>query len=152
MKRLVPILCFVVFLGLAPGLPAQDAPLGFRLIVNADNPATAMAAKDLAKIFIKKTSTWSGWRVADGEVKVVAIDQHDNAVRQAFSDAVHGKSVSAIERYWQKMIFSGRGVPPDKADGDAAVIAYVRAHPGAIGYVSGAAALGAGVKELRIAE
>jgi len=151
MSRLVPISCFVVFLALAPGLRAQDAP-GFRLIVHTGNPTTAMGTKDLAKMFIKKIPAWSGWKVDGAEVRVIPIDQHDNAVRQAFSHAVHGKSVSAIERYWQKMIFSGRGINPDRLGSDAEVIAFVRGNPGAIGYVSSDTVLPTGVKELRISE
>lgn len=157
MTRLVPILCVVVFLAPAPGVQAQDAPAPapapeFRLIVHADNPTTAMTAKDLAKMFIKRIPSWSVWKIDGEEVKVIPIDQNDNAVRQAFSHAVHGKSVSAIERYWQKMIFSGRGINPDKFGSDAEVVAFVRAHPGAIGYVSRDTELGDGVKELHISE
>lgn len=158
MKFLVAIL---FLLGLAPasGLRAQDAAdaapkpsPGFRMIVHADNPTAAMSAKDLAKLFIKKIPTWDGWVVNGAEVKVIPIDQVDNAVRQAFSKAVHRRSVSAIEKYWQKMIFSGRGINPDKFGNDAEVIAFVRSHPGAIGYVSDATAPAMGVKELRINE
>jgi ABC-type phosphate transport system substrate-binding protein len=36
--------------------------------------------------------------------------------------------------YWQQMIVSGRGVPPAKTS-DQDVLAYVKANPGAIGYV-----------------
>ena len=52
--------------------------------------------------------------------------------------------------YWQKMIFSGREVPPPEKTSSAEVVAYVRANRGAIGYVAADAALGAGVRVLKI--
>jgi hypothetical protein len=39
------------------------------------------------------------------------------------------------------MIFSGRSLPPPELGSDDEVLRYVLAHPGAIGYVSGAANL-----------
>jgi hypothetical protein len=50
--------------------------------------------------------------------------------------------VAAVKAYWQQRIFSGRGVPPPALDSDQAVLEYVASHPGAVGYVSGAAAVG----------
>jgi hypothetical protein len=58
--------------------------------------------------------------------------------------------VSAVESYWQQAIFSGRSVPPLEKASDAEVLAFVRANPGAVGYVSGGADLGASVKELTV--
>ena len=40
-------------------------------------------------------------------------------------------------------IFSGRGVPPPELDSDEAVIRFVLKYPGAIGYVSAGADIGA---------
>ena len=45
--------------------------------------------------------------------------------------------------------FSGRGVPPPQLDSDEAVLRYVRARRGAIGYVSQAAAT-SGVKVIGV--
>ena len=58
-------------------------------------------------------------------------------VRGAFNRLVHQKSAGAIASYWQQQIFAGREVPPAEKSGDGAVIAFVKANPGAIGYVSG---------------
>ncbi len=68
------------------------------------------------------------------------VDQRANSsVRQTFSEAVLRRSVSAVKRYWQQRIFSGRDLPPLEVDSDEAVVAYVLKHRGAIGYVSGGA-------------
>ena len=49
---------------------------------------------------------------------------------------MHGKKTTAVRSYWLQVIFSGRGVPPPEKPSDKDVIAYVKAHPGAIGYVA----------------
>ena len=69
--------------------------------------------------------------------------------RAVFTKIVHGKPVSAIASYWQQQIFAGREVPPAEKAGDAAVLAFVKANPGAIGYIS-AGVTADGVKLLTI--
>ena len=70
--------------------------------------------------------------------------------RQAFSKAVHRKSVAAVSAFWRQQIFKGRDVPPAEKGSEADVIEFVRTHPGAIGYVSPGRALGADVKTMQV--
>jgi hypothetical protein len=49
-------------------------------------------------------------------------------------------------------MFSGREVPPPVRDSDTAVIEYVRANSGAIGYIAPSATLPNGVKPLRVVQ
>ncbi len=120
-----------------------DAP-EYRLVVNAGNPATSVTRGEAARMFLKKVVSWpNGWTVT-------AVDQErGSAVRQAFSRDVHQKDADAIAAHWQTAVFSGRDVPPPIARSDAAVLAFVRANAGAIGYVSGTAAV-EGVKVLTV--
>jgi ABC-type phosphate transport system substrate-binding protein len=116
------------------------------VVVNASNSVHSISVNDLSKIFLKRTTTWSSGQ------PVVPVDLSDtSSVRAAFSNAVHGRSVSAILAYWQRMIFSGRGVPPVQMASDRDVLAYVRAHPDAVGYVRNGTALGADVRTLAVA-
>ena len=69
--------------------------------------------------------------------------------RAAFSEAVIGRSVGAIEIYWQQQIFSGKEVPPATKSSDDDMVAFVKSNPGAIGYVSGGAST-AGVKVVEV--
>ena len=62
---------------------------------------------------------------------------------------MHGRKTSAVRSYWLQAIFSGRGVPPPEKASDGDVIAHVKEHVGAIGYVSSAAATAA-VKVLKV--
>ena len=118
---------------------------GYIVIVNDANVVSALSTEEVSKIFFKKAQRWSNG------VDVVAVDQPENAaVREAFSVAVHGKSVGAVRAYWQQQIFSGRAVPPAEKASDEQVVAFVRSTPGAIGYVSAGATLSPGVRRLQI--
>lgn len=109
--------------------PAPAAP--FRLVVHPSNPTPALSRAEVADLFLKRTTRW-----ASG-VAVLPVDLEDGApAREAFSHRVLGRGVRAVLAYWQQRLFSGRGVPPPEKAGDAEVLAYVRAHPGAVGYVS----------------
>ena len=67
-------------------------------------------------------------------------------MRVAFSTAVIGRSVGAVEQYWQQQLFSGREVPPVTKASDDDLLALVKATPGAIGYVSAGASIPSGFK------
>lgn len=117
----------------------------FVVIVNAANPAAAMSGEELSNFFLKKTPRWP-----QGE-EVMPVDLPEGSgVRESFSRQVHQKSTAAVKAYWQKMIFSGREVPPPEKASSAEIVAYVRAHRGAVGYVAADASLGSGVKVVRI--
>ena len=127
------------------GLTTQQS--GFTVIVNEANGVSAMSAADLSKVFFKKVTRWS----TGGGLDAVPVDLPEGApAREAFNAAVHGKTLGAVRAYWQQQIFSGRGVPPVEKATDEMVIAFVRATPGAVGYVSAATPLGAGVKRLQV--
>jgi len=114
-----------------------ESPHDFRILVHPENPAGALSKEFVTDVFLKRATRW-----ADGET-VHPVDQRaDAGVRQSFSDNVLRRSVSAVKRYWQQRIFSGRDLPPPELDGDDAVVAYVLRHRGAIGYVSGNAKIG----------
>lgn len=121
------------------------AQQGFVVIVNASNPVSSLSADELSRIFLKKTARWeNGSRVEPVDLA------SSSAVRARFSQAVHGKGTAAVSAYWQKMIFSGREVPPAELGSAAEVIAFVASHRGGVGYVAEGTPLGEGVKAARI--
>lgn len=109
----------------------------FKLIVHPDNPLDSATRTFLSDAFLRNVGKWSDGR------GIMPVDlRPDSRIRERFSDRVHGRSVSAVKRYWQQRIFSGSGVPPPELDSDDAVIAYVLKHRGGVGYVSAEAAVG----------
>jgi hypothetical protein len=124
---------------------ADDAASGqFRVIVHPSNPNSSATRDFIAQAFFKRTTRWQG-----GEAIHPVDLRPDSAVRRAFSGDVLQRSVAAVRSYWQQRIFSGRDLPPVELDSDDAVIKYVAKSPGAIGYVSATAKLGA-TRELQL--
>jgi ABC-type phosphate transport system substrate-binding protein len=122
--------------------PAQD----FAVIVNVSNPISTLSKDEVAKLFLKKTISWSsGQSASPVELPVTA------KVRESFAREVLNKSVAQVRSYWQQQIFSGRDVPPPEKPTEDDVIAFVRANPNAIGYVSRTANMGRGVKVVLLA-
>ena len=69
--------------------------------------------------------------------KYYPVDLNESSkTRENFTKEIHGKKVSAIKAYWQKQIFTGRGVPPPEKSSDKEVLEYVEKNEGAIGYIS----------------
>lgn len=139
MKKLFPIVVLLL-VGLLTEVSAQS----FQVIVNEASAVSSISKDDLSNIFLKKQSKWN-----DGSA-VTPVDLNArSAVREAFSQEVHGRGVGAIRSYWQQAAFSGAGTAPLERSSDADVIAFVKSTPGAVGYIS-ADTDAAGVKVLSI--
>lgn len=114
-----------------------DSTLEFRIVIHPENPVSSVSRDFVTDVFLKRTTRWH-----DGEPAHPVDQRADAPVRRSFSDVVLRRSVSAIKRYWQQRIFSGRDLPPPELDDDEAVVGYVLRHRGAIGYVTASAKLG----------
>ncbi|HEX6099204.1 MAG TPA: hypothetical protein VF432_23020 [Thermoanaerobaculia bacterium] len=137
------VLATAIFLA-ADALRPQTA-VAFRVIAHPSVQPSSLSRAQLSAIFMRRTRSW-----ADG-TEVRPVEPPSRAkVREEFSHAVHGKSVAYVTRYWHRVIFAGRGVPPEELPSDAAVLEYVRTHRGAIGYIHGATPWGEGVKPLTV--
>lgn len=131
--------------GLLIGAAPSRAQSGFVVVVNAENPTASMSAQQVSRFFQRKVTSWSHGQLVE------PVDLPESSpVRQQFTEAVHRKSVSAVEAFWQKQIFSGRAVPPVRRSSDAEVLSFVSQKVGAIGYVSSAASAAPGVKVVTI--
>jgi ABC-type phosphate transport system substrate-binding protein len=116
-----------------------------KLVANAATDVSEMSSATAARIFLKQEKKLGAGAAA------APVDQvKTSAPRAAFSSEILGRSVSAIETYWQQQVFSGKDAPPDAKATDDDVLAFVKATPGAIGYVSATAAIPAGVKVITI--
>src|SRR5204863_3308623 len=106
---------------------------GVQVIVNTANPLASMDKSDVSKIFLKKVSRWPNG------LPTQPVDLPEgSSVRAQFSSQILTKSVAAVSAYWQQQIFAGKELPPMTKASEAEVIAYVKANPNAIGYVSAA--------------
>ncbi len=132
---------------LLAGVPAPEARPGapFQVVVHSANPVESLSRSQLSAIFMKRIRSWPG----GGEIVPVESPVR-SPLRERFSRAVHGKSVAFVVRYWQRLIFAGRGIPPQELPSDAAVLDLVKSHRGAIGYISAETPPGDGVKVIAV--
>ena len=124
-------------------LPGTAAGQDYKVVVNEANTIKDISKQQITRCFMKQTTKWPNG------LPVTPVDQAaSSAVRESFSNSVLERDVSAVKSYWQRQIFSGRGVPPPEKASDGEVLAFVRANPGAVGYVASGTDLGSGVKVL----
>ena len=146
----------VAFASLAATLAARppaalSAAPGFKVIAHPSLPGQKVKRSDLAAVYMRKVGRWGDGR------STLPVDQPASAdVRKRFSEEVLRLSVVLASQYWLKQMTTGGGgtrrVPPAVKSTDAAVVAYVKAHPGAVGYVSPSFAVGDEVKVVEIVE
>jgi ABC-type phosphate transport system substrate-binding protein len=141
MSKIRVVLAVLALMLGADRLSAQ----GYVVVVNAANPTTSLKKDKANSIFLKRIARWD-----DGSAVVPVNLNGSSTTRDAFSRVVHGKRASAIEAFWQQQIFAGKEAPPVERTGDSDVLAFVRANPGAIGYVSAATSLGSDVRAITI--
>jgi len=119
--------------------------LSFRVVVNKANPVSSLTRAELSAIFMRRLRSWP-----DG-TEIRPVDHRADArVRERFSRAVHGKSVAYVIRYWQRLIFAGRAIPPPQVQSSAAAMEVVSANRGAICYVDAATPIAGDLKVIEV--
>jgi ABC-type phosphate transport system substrate-binding protein len=127
-RTLASWLVVVFVIAFATRTPADTVKL--KVIAHPDNPVTSVSRAFLRDAFLKKSTEWGS-----GEA-ILPVDLSWRFVeRRVFTEQYLQKTPAQVKSYWNQQIFSGKGVPPPEADAPSAVIAYVLANPGAIGYI-----------------
>ncbi len=101
-------------------------------IVIANSSDKELTGDALKKIYLGKKTSWS-----DGS-KVIIATLKSGAVTDSFMSNKVGKNESQFKMVWKKLVFTGQGVMPKSFDDEKALIDFVAANKGAIGYVSDA--------------
>ena len=120
MKKSVLLILSLALLCLGHWTPVAQEQSSFQVITNPDNPVTSLTKTQVSKILLKKVSKW------ENGVRVSAVDQGGSGtVREVFTRAIHGRSVTSIKRYWQRQIFTATEVPPPELGSDREVVEFV---------------------------
>lgn len=128
-KRRWSILILGVVLGCAAAQAQKDAQ-NVVVIVNSGIKATAASSDDIRGIFAGDKSS-----LGDGS-RVTPVILKGGAAHEAFLKTYVGKGDAAFRTGWRNLVFTGQGSMPKMFDSEAALVDYVAATPGAIGYVS----------------
>lgn len=114
------------------GIAAAD----IAVIVNPSAGVDAASKEEIARLFLSKSTNIKG-------VSLTPIDQSEGtATRDAFYQKVADKTASQLNAYWSRLIFTGKGQPPEAVADDAEAIQTVSEDPGSIGYVDAASVNG----------
>jgi ABC-type phosphate transport system substrate-binding protein len=119
------VLLLIVLILAATAAFAEDVAV----VVNPSTKISDVSSSDLRDVFNGEKSTLAG-------VHVVPVTLRGGPAHEAFLKAHVGKSDSAFRASWRSLVFTGQGSMPKTFDTEAALIDYVAATPGAIGYVS----------------
>lgn len=100
-------------------------------VVAASGNAESSISDDAAKnIFLGKAKAFPGGANAK------PCDQAEgSAIRNNFYQKLTGKSADDLKAYWSKLIFTGKGTPPEAVDGDAGVKAWLGKNADGICYI-----------------
>ena len=99
------------------------------VIANKSVKASDVSAGDLKDVYSgDKTS------LSDGS-HVVPVTLEGGPVHEAFLKKYVGKGDAAFRAAWRSLVFAGSASMPKTFDSESALIEYVAATPGAIGYV-----------------
>ncbi|WHS62629.1 substrate-binding domain-containing protein [Pseudomonas sp. G2-4] len=100
------------------------------VVVATSSPLKTLARNQVADIFQGKTS-----RFPSG-TQAIPIDQtEDSPTRDEFYSTFTGKSASQLKAHWSKIIFTGRGQPPQAVSSSAEVKKRIAENPDTIGYI-----------------
>lgn len=127
MRRLLPLLGLLMAFVL--NAHAQD----IAFITHPQGADTALSTDDAKAILLGNKVRWSG----GGGIQLAVLTTgpaHDKVMAD-FAQ----RSADQFDKYWKKQVFTGKGVMPRQFADEAALIEYVAATPGALGYVSAAA-------------
>jgi len=106
------------------------------VIVHNTNDVS-LEKRKIARVFLGKIK-----KFPNGQKAVPIAAKGGSAQEAEFNKKVIGKSASQLQAYWSKLVFTGKGTPPQEINSDAEVIELVKSNPNIIGYVDAASVTG----------
>lgn len=111
---------------------ASSCYAGVAVVVNPAN-ADAFSDSDISRVFLGKKKTFA----SGGAIRALQPKEGD-ASRTVFVKGLLNKSEQQYKAYWAKLLFTGKGKPPQELGSSAAVKAEVAANVDAIGFIDAA--------------
>ncbi|MBV1884752.1 MAG: phosphate ABC transporter substrate-binding protein [Gammaproteobacteria bacterium] len=100
------------------------------VVVHPDNPLTQASNAEVSKIFLAKTKTFS-----NGE-KIKLLDlEEGHELRDQFYQSVANKTPSQVKAYWSRLIFTGKGQPPQVLLDSDEIVEAIEEDANGIGYI-----------------
>ncbi len=127
-----PLKTILVALIITFGLPCfmTTAIADIAVIVNTSSSVSSLTLDEVKKLFLGKKKKFPGGGKASPVEQV-----EGSTIRNTFNAKVLSKSGKQLQSYWSKIIFSGKGTPPDSVANDMAVKSWVITNRNGIGYI-----------------
>jgi len=118
------------FLAVTLLFTAYSAQAEIVVVVSAQSTVEHLDKNKIAAIFLGKTDTFPNG------IQSVPIEQAEGTkAYEEFHHLVTEKSMSQLNAYWSKMVFSGKGHPSKEVPNGAEVLKLIAANPSMIGYL-----------------
>ncbi len=126
MKRVLILLIILLC-----AVPLRASSQELVVIVNRNNPLDTISKEQLIDLFMGRTPYFPRGGA------VVKIDAPSTStVRKVFYRSLVDMSLSEVNAYWARLMFSGRATPPMQVPQDQDIVELVTANSNAIGYVN----------------
>ena len=99
------------------------------IITNKSVDETRLTKQDIQKIFLGKESQWPD------NTKIHVVNLKNDEIHKAFLKEYIGRSATQYKNWWKKMLFTGKGDPPQEFDSVEGLVEFVAKTKGAIGYI-----------------
>jgi ABC-type phosphate transport system substrate-binding protein len=120
----------VLGVGLVLGLASHAALANVVAVVSVKSAITTLSKSQLADIFLGR-----GTRLPN-DARIVPVDQAEDApARAEFYLKVADRSAPQMKAYWSRIIFTGRGQPPEEVRSSTDMKKRIAEDPAAIGYI-----------------
>ncbi|KKM93363.1 hypothetical protein LCGC14_1209190 [marine sediment metagenome] len=100
------------------------------VVANKNNEVKALTKKQVIDIYMGRTSFFP-----DGQAALPIDQKASSVVRKLFYNQLVNKTVSEINAYWARLIFSGRATPPRTLESVTTIIDFIKKNKSAIAYI-----------------
>ena len=111
-------------------------------IVISNNNLNELSSADIRKIFLGKRTSFP-----DGNPATPINQQENSEITQQFNFIFLNRSPQQYKAYWARMVFTGKGHPPESSYSDDDIIALIKNDPSVISYIQ-SSSLTSDVKEI----
>lgn len=118
-------------------LLASTASLAEIAVIVHPSNNTELDSNSISRLFLGKMKSFPG-----GDQAVPLNLNESSEQTKEFNKKVLRKSGSQLKAYWSKLVFTGKGTPPQSLDNDSEVIGLVSSNPNIIGYIDAASVTG----------
>jgi ABC-type phosphate transport system substrate-binding protein len=103
------------------------------VIVHPNNAQT-FDKSSISRLFLGKDKTF-----ANKETAFLIVQPEISPATLEFNSKILGKNAKQLKSHWSRLVFTGKGVPPNELTSDTDVMNEIKQNANAIGYVDAAA-------------